>query len=129
MTETQPIIDPSLQEANQELAMLDKMVIVHCRFQSSGFFEEKVRIWKSTYLFADNDPHQLSHLLHCENISIYPAWTDVPLGKNYYFTLYFSALPTDCKIFTLHEVIPESDGFFIPNVSRNKSDIYNLTIT
>ncbi|WP_300673761.1 hypothetical protein [Soonwooa sp.] len=127
-TKTKPFIDASLREANKELHMMDKIVIVHCRFQSVGFFEEKIRIWQSTFLYDDASSSLLSELIHCENISYYPEWTDVPPGKTFLFTLYFSGLPSDCKSFTLAEIIPEANGFFVPNIKRNKSDVYNIII-
>lgn len=127
-TKTKPFIDLSLKEANKELHMMDKMVIVHCRFRSEGFFEEKIRIWESTFLYDDHNPDRFSSLIHCENISFYPDWTDVPPGKTFLFTLYFTGLPSDCSMFSLAEIIPESNGFFVPHIQRNKSDIYNVII-
>ncbi|MGX9987449.1 hypothetical protein [Soonwooa purpurea] len=125
---TKPIIETSLMEATKELEQLDKMVILHCRYQSIGFFEEKIRIWESTYLYDDASPNDISFLIHCENISLYPQWTDVPPGKTFYFTLYFTGLSDSCKSFSLKEVIAESGGFFVPNIKRNKSDVYNVII-
>lgn len=127
-TKTKPFIDASLKEANKELHMMDKIVIVHCRFQSVGFFEEKIRIWQSTFLYDGANSNLLSELIHCENISYYPEWTDVPPGKTFLFTLYFSGLPSDYESFTLAEIIPEANGFFVPNIKRNKSDVYNIII-
>ena len=125
---SKPIIHPSIKQAVKELTQMDKMVIVHCRYQSTGFFEEKIRIWDTTYLYDDDCPNDLSSLIHCENISLYPEWTDVPPGKTFFFTLYFSALSESCKSFSLAEVIPETNGFFVPNIKRNESDIYNVII-
>lgn len=49
--------------------------------------------------------------------------------KDYWFTLVFSGLPKDCKMFDLIEVIPEEGGFHVKEIRRNESDIYRVKIT
>jgi hypothetical protein len=50
---------------------------------------------------------------------------EIPAVK---FTLFFAPLPKSCEFFDLLEDIPQAGGFFIQNIKRNKSDIYNLDI-
>jgi hypothetical protein len=40
----------------------------------------------------------------------------------------FSQLPKTCVIFDFLEDIPESGGFEIRGIKRNKSDVYQVTI-
>jgi len=84
-----------------------------------------IRIWPSTYLFDCHSPHA-SDLVFFEKISAYPFWTPVLANQTLHFTLIFTGLPATCQIFDLHEVIPESNGFYIPAIQRNKQDVYYL---
>lgn len=84
-----------------------------------------IRIWPSTYLFDKHSSHR-SELVHFEKISAFPHWTEIPANHTFYFTLIFSGLPSSCKLFELKEVIPQSGGFYIPDIMRNKEDIYFL---
>lgn len=104
----------------------DSQVIVICSFKSDSEFN-RIRIWKSTYLFANDSDHK-SKLLYSENIAIYPDWMIVREGITVKFVLVFSGLPKNCKYFDLIEVIPEPDGFEIKNIKRNKSDVYRISI-
>jgi hypothetical protein len=101
----------------------ESQVIVHCRMNSDS---DSIRIWKSTFLFSHECEHR-SKLVHAVNISMFPKWTNI-ISPNYTFTLIFSGLPKSCKTFDLLEQIPESGGFNIKNIKRNKSDVYNLEI-
>lgn len=105
----------------------EKQVILHCCFKSDFITEEKIRIWSSTYLMDRGSDH-ISKLIHFENISLFPTWTDVPVAKEYWFTLVFSGLPDDCKVFDFIELIPQSGGFFEEGIIRNSSDIYRIII-
>lgn len=124
LTKTKPeieideqIIEELLSDVNNEA-----QVTVHCRYPRRGV----VRIWKSTYLVPHNSAER-SKLLHHENISLYPKWTEVESnGLN--FTLIFSRLPKDCAVFDLIESIPEPGGFIVKNIKRNKSDVYFVEI-
>lgn len=101
------------------------MVIVHCTYNSE--IEGGIRIWKSTFLI-DKASGDRSTMHHAENITYAPKWTYVPEGKTYRFTLIFTPLPKSCEFFDLLEDIPQAGGFFIQNIKRNKSDVYNVTI-
>jgi len=97
-------------------------VIVHCSF--TALFTIGIRIWNSTVLI-DKESGSRSRLLHILNIPIAPEWMLVPAGSTARFILIFATLPKTCVVFDLLEDIPESDGFFIQNIKRNKSDVYN----
>ncbi|PJJ63105.1 hypothetical protein [Chryseobacterium geocarposphaerae] len=130
MAETivKPIIEKEILESLQTKVEEEKQVIVHCCFPASPFLGNLIRIWRSTYLFDNNSDHK-SHLIHTENISIYPNWTPVPFMKDFWFTLVFSGLPKDCKSFDFREVILEEGGFFVQSIKRNSSDIYKIKIS
>lgn len=127
-TIVKPFIAEELLASLQTKIHEEKQVIVHCCFPASPFFGNLIRIWKSTFLIDNNSSHK-SELLHSENITIYPYWTEVPPMKDFWFTLVFSGLPDDCTQFDLEEVIPESGGFFVKSIKRNSSDIYLVKIS
>ena len=103
----------------------EKAVIVHCLYHAE--IDGSIRIWNSTFLI-DKASGERSHMHHAENITLAPEWTYVPEGKSYRFTLIFAPLPGSCELFDLLEDIPQAGGFFIRNIKRNKSDIYNVVI-
>lgn len=125
-TETKPILLPELLE--QALTLEEKQVIVHCCFPASPDFGSLIRIWRSTFLLDEHTGHR-STLVHAENITFYPWWTEVPPMRDFWFTLIFSGLPADCKSFHLKEIIPQEGGFFISNIRRNSSDVYRVMIS
>ncbi|WHF51838.1 hypothetical protein QGN23_00835 [Chryseobacterium gotjawalense] len=126
-TITKPEISPELLAALQPKVELEKQVIVHCCFPATPFLDMLIRIWPSTFLIDESLGHK-STLIHHENISLFPYWTEVPPMKDYWFTLVFSGLPKACTNFDLKEEIPEEGGFWIKNIKRNKTDIYKVKI-
>lgn len=126
-TIVKPIIAEELLEQLQSQTMVEKQVILHCCFKSDYITEEKIRIWSSTYL-VDRKSEHISKLVHFENISLFPNWTDVPLAKEYWFTLVFAGLPDDCKVFDFIELIPQAGGFYEEGIVRNSSDVYRITL-
>lgn len=126
-TIVKPVIADELLLQLQAEIVQEKQVILHCGYRSDVHLEEKIRIWSSTYL-VDRHSNHISKLIHCENISLYPEWTDLPFGKQYWFTLVFSGLPSDCMVFDFIEYIPQSGGFFREGISRNASDVYKIQI-
>ena len=103
----------------------EKAVIVHCSYNAA--IDGGIRIWNSTFLI-DKASGDRSNMHHAENISIAPEWTYVPEGKTHRFTLIFAPLPKSCEFFDLLEDIPQAGGFFIQNIKRNKSDVYDVVI-
>lgn len=123
----QTLIKEAVKQQLQDLAAEESQVIVHCSYLTGGF-EEKIRVWKSTFLVAQNSTHR-SKLLHVENISLYPDWTDMPRFSAFGFTLIFSALPKYCDSFDLFESIPEPGGFEVKGIVRNDKDVYWVKVT
>ena len=105
----------------------ESQVIIHCSYTGS-VWEDKIRIWKSTFLFAKDSSH-VSDLVHSENITLYPVWMNVETGKTVQFTLIFTGLPKDCRHFDLIEKIPAEGGFIAENISRNDTDIYVVDLS
>ncbi len=127
-TIVKPIIDEKILEDLQSKINEEKQVIVHCCFPASPFWGNLIRIWKSTFLI-DTVSGSKSALVHNENISLYPYWTEIEPMKDYWFTLVFTGLPKDCTQFNLVEEIPQEGGFFIQNIKRNSTDIYRVKIS
>ena len=44
------------------------------------------------------------------------------------FTLIFSSLPKNCKVFDFSEEINDPYKFVVRNIPRNKSDVYTINI-
>ena len=126
-TIVKPKISPELLEALQPKVETEKQVIVHCCFPRTPFADMQIRIWSSTFLIDESLVHK-SSLIHHENISLFPNWTEVPPMKDYWFTLIFSGLPKECKTFDLKEEIPQEGGFWIKNIKRNSTDVYRVII-
>jgi hypothetical protein len=104
----------------------DSYVYVHCYF-NNVWKDMLIRIWKTTYL-VDRTSDFRAKLLHAENISFAPVWTQIPDGKQYTFLLIFSGLPKSCQQFDLIEEISEPGGFSIQNISRNETDVYHIDL-
>ena len=105
----------------------ESQVIVHCTYAGS-MNSDRIRIWASTFLYAKDSSHK-SELIHVENITLYPMWLDVANGQTINFTLIFSGLPKNCKLFDMIENIPEPGGFIFENIIRNNTDVYTLEIS
>ena len=127
-TITKPTILKEILESLQPKVEEEKQVIVHCCFPATASEDMLIRIWASTFLIDNRIGHK-STLIHHENISLFPYWTEVTAFKDYWFTLVFSGLPKDCESFDLKEEIPQEGGFIIKNIKRNSSDIYRVKIT
>lgn len=126
-TVTKPEIIQEVLQSLQPKVEEEKQVIVHCCFPATLYEGSLIRIWNSTYLIDDSLAHK-SSLIHHENISLFPYWTEVPPFKDFWFTLVFSGLPKECKIFDLQEVIPEEGGFHVKNIKRNGTDVYRVKL-
>ncbi|MCO6496561.1 MAG: hypothetical protein J5I50_02750 [Chitinophagaceae bacterium] len=119
-------VDKSVRRKLKEETGEEGQVIVHCSYYSSHW-GGMIRIWKSTFLCPHESGHR-SKLIHAENITLYPAWQRVEPYQTARFTLIFSPLPKGCKVFDLLEIIPESNGFEVRNIKRNKTDVYRVAI-
>lgn len=121
---TKPEVDVDTLSSIDSSTLEDSYVYVHCHFPNAGK-DMLIRIWKTTYLI-DKTSGARSKLVHAENISMAPIWTQIPDGSDYSFLLIFSALPKSCQQFDLLEDIPQAGGFFIQNISRNQTDVYHI---
>ncbi|UJF30072.1 hypothetical protein L0B70_01370 [Kaistella sp. 97-N-M2] len=126
-TITKPEIVQEVLQSLQTKIEEEKQVIVHCCFPATFFEGSLIRIWNSTYLIDDRLAHR-SALIHHENISVFPYWTEVPPFRDFWFTLVFSGLPKECTTFDLQEIIPEEGGFHVKNIKRNGSDVYRVKL-
>lgn len=91
-TKLKPFIADKLLASLQPEIEEESQVILYCCVKSQSFFQEKIRIWSSTYL-VDRTLEHVSKLIHFENITLFPEWTDIPYGNEYWFTLVFQ----DCQ--------------------------------
>jgi hypothetical protein len=118
------IVEPELIAKFARQVEEKSFVIVHLVF-AAGLDWYAVRVWPTTYLISGTTQHR-SRLMHVENISLAPQWTQVPAGKRHSCSLYFEGLPKNVTIFDLAEIIPEPGGFLFKNIMRNKSDVYMI---
>jgi len=86
-----------------------------------------IRVWKSTFLFSKNSDHR-TKLIHAENISLSPQWTEVSDCQPYAFTLFFEAFPKNVLVFDLVEIIPQPGGFNYHGILRNYTDVYTISL-
>lgn len=115
-TQVKHAIQLSLQE--------EKQVIVHCMLACEP--GDGVRVWKSTYLIAEDGSR--SELVYWQGVSLAPVWTWATTPGTFRFTLVFTGLPSDCDFFALVEEIPEPGGWHIPSIKRNKADVYHIRL-
>jgi hypothetical protein len=121
-----PEVDSDTLTSIDSATLEDSYVYVHCYFQNA-YKDMLIRIWKSTFL-VDKASSSRSRLIHAENISFAPQWTQIPDGVTYNFLLIFSALPKSCQSFDLLEDIPQPGGFFVENIQRNETDVYHIDL-
>lgn len=117
---------PKISEELKTFPDFESQVIVHGYFKNAGEWPELIRIWSTTFLIPHNSFHK-SRLVHFENITLFPYWTPIQVGTTHRFTLIFGSLPKSCVLFDLVEEIPQSGGFEIRNIHRNKSDVYEIS--
>lgn len=122
-----PLIAPEILTSLETATQEEKQVIVHCCFPGQ-FFGSLIRVWQSTFLIDKTLQHR-SALIHAENISLFPYWTEVQPMKDFWFTLVFSGLPKECRRFDLQEIIPEEGGFWVQDIRRNGTDVYRVKIS
>lgn len=120
-------IAPDLLAELKQMTQEQGQVIVHCLCASSLLYPMFIRIWKTTFLFDKNGSHR-SELVHADNISIAPTWTEVAQGSIYHFSLVFTGLPKSCEMFDLIEVITEPGAFKVSSIKRNSTDVYYVRI-
>ena len=119
------IVDPKVNSEILAQVETEGTVIVHCSF--TAVVSTAIRIWSSTFLVDKVSGHK-SKLRHAVNIPFALACLAVTSGTTARFTLIFSALPKDCKVFDLNEQVqtPDVRGFNAYNIKRNNSDVYTV---
>lgn len=127
-TVIKPKIAPEILAQIEEQFEQEKQVIVHCCFQNNYTLGNLVRIWPSTFL-EDKFTGYRSKLIFWENIAVFPYWMDIPPVKEYCFTLVFSGLPKECKVFDFVEEVIQGSGFLVTDIERNETDVYTLKLT
>ncbi|MCS5488911.1 hypothetical protein [Algoriphagus limi] len=120
-------VSPDFLEKAMTDALLEQQVIVHCQINPGFFIYPLIRIWPTTFLKPKGSSNR-SKLLHAFNISFYPEWLEIYPFRTHVFTLIFEGLPKDTVKFDLEEEIPEPGGFFVPDISRNASDVYKVKV-
>lgn len=120
------LVDPeALVDLLQQTEEQGQVVVhVFCPPQKEEF---AIRVWRTTYLVSRTSSHK-SRLIHAENISIAPRWTEAKANHPYSFTLIFEALPKDVLLFDLAEIIPQPGGFYYSNILRNEKDVYEIRL-
>ena len=121
-----PLESPEVGTETAVDVLHESHVYVHCYFNNTHQ-DMLIRIWKTTFL-VDNASGERSGLVHAENISYAPEWTLIPDKKLFRFLLIFDALPRGCTSFDLIEDIPQSGGFHIAGILRNKTDVYHVDV-
>jgi hypothetical protein len=119
-------IDNELKDRilTRNLEQEEKQVIIHCKIET--LFPTNIRIWPSTFLFPHGSGNK-SRLISNFNIPLAPTWEYITDSVT--FTLVFSALQS-CEMFDMVEVLPYSGwgAFKKMNITRNKTDVYNITL-
>ena len=123
---TKPHIDTEVLSSISPAVLEDSYVYVHCYYNNTGD-DMMLRIWKTTFL-VDKSTGVRTRLVHAENISFAPLWTQIPNGQPYSFLLVFEALPKSCQQLDLIEDIPQSGGFEVRDIHRNASDVYHINM-
>lgn len=114
-----------LHELKTQTHERGQVVLHFLYFSFSLYGESRIRIWPTTYLYDQHSSHR-SEMVHAEKITMYPEWQVCKPGNNY-FSLIFSGLPDDCKIFDFIELCDNQSGAFqVKNIKRNSDDVYFL---
>src|SRR5436190_15847660 len=82
---TKPHVDVETMSEISPATLDDSFVYVHCHYQNGGQ-DMLIRIWKTTFLI-DKVSGSRSRLLHAENITFAPTWTQIPNEGTYSFLL------------------------------------------
>jgi hypothetical protein len=102
----------------------ESQVVVHCHFMA--FPGALVRIWPSTFLWPDGNRSAKVPMVHAENVTYAPVWTQLMSYGVFSFTLLFKGLPKGCTSFDLVEEIEQTGAFHISDIERNNQDVYHV---
>ena len=122
ITNPEPLVSNKITTMLITEAEEESHIIVHCTCLSGP-----IRIWRSTFLVDESSGFR-TIMKHCEGISLYPQWMEIPDEKPHTFTLFFNSMPKECSVFHLLEIIPEEGGFEVMFIERNEQDVYWVEI-
>ena len=83
------------------------------------------RIWPSIELRSEVN-FERAKLIQVIGLQPFPSWTLFPPGFQKQFCLIFEPLSADVTVFSIVEEIPESGGFLLTGIFRNKTDVYRV---
>lgn len=115
-----PVFKPDINFEVEKELLVERATIVHCSILDISH----IRIWPTTYLVQQDGTRK--KLLQAYNISEFPQWKFI-FGEHT-FTLVFEGLDNACKIFDLLEDITEAGAFYVKDILRNKTDVYNVQL-
>jgi len=110
-----------VSKKEKTLTESERQTIVHVVMKEGCY----ARVWPSTYLIERETDKRLK-LVRSFNIAIYPQWGTLKEGGK--FTLIFKGLSKSCKTFDLAELIPQPGAFYVDNIVRNNTDVYEVAI-
>ncbi len=99
----------------------EKQITIHVVMKG----KREVSIRPDTFLMC-NKPHRKAFLLFSFGAPIYP---DTSYGKEHQFTLVFSGLDKECRNFHFIEGKLHPDLLVVPDVPRNKDDVYRINFS
>lgn len=121
-TETEVLVKKKPKRSAKTVDSKERQTIVHCTYDPGS----AVRVWPSTYLIEKETGRRVK-LITAFNITFAPEWTFG--ADNSRFTLVFGGLSKKCSMFDLVEDIPLPDPFVVKNIPRNKTDVYEVSIS
>ena len=121
LTKEKEVTEVEIVEEVKTLESEERQTIVHCTLDAE--LAEAFRIWPSTFLIESGTGRN-AKLITAFNISFAPVWT---LNDGKGFTLIFEGLSKDCTSFDLVEQIPQAGGFEVRGITRNNSDVYQVS--
>ena len=119
-------ISSSLMEQLKSIQQHEAQVVLHFIYFSYNPRFVAINIEPTSVLIDDASLHK-SELVYVENIPIAPDLKNVVIGNEYHFTLVFTALPNDTRLFHFverHAVHP----FEVYNIERNDTDVYFFSL-
>ena len=127
-TKEKAIIEVSLLEDWVTKEIENAQTTVFCNYISKSKYKNGgwVNIYPTTYLVRDNESLPLLHAL---NIPVAPNKHHFQKAGHYKrFVLIFPPVPKSWKSFDFVEACDTNEGFFVENISRNNSGIYEIQL-
>ena len=123
-------IDRSILESYNAGLSIESQTIIHCKLKGCEMFHlwGWVNISPNTFLINRQSNERLN-LLFAENIPQIPFrhYFRTP-NDCLYFTLIFQKIPETWTTFCLYEETVLGNGFFVGDISKNKSGVYRIIL-